>query len=88
MVEGSAREALKEQLKQSPSFKARSGGQQQQGPHMHGTTPRMRLTCDAPPMWRHHARRAARQAELKDRIKTALLGKVPASAPIQYNFDS
>lgn len=28
------------------------------------------------------------QAELKDRIKTALLGKVPTSQPIQYNFDS
>ncbi|GAX81757.1 hypothetical protein CEUSTIGMA_g9185.t1 [Chlamydomonas eustigma] len=48
MVEGSAREQLKEQLKSSPSFKA----------------------------------------ELKDRIKTALIGKIPATAPIQYNFDS
>ena len=48
MVDGAAREKLKEQLKSSPTFKA----------------------------------------ELKDRIKTALLGKVPASQPIQYNFDS
>eukprot|EP00195_Chlamydomonas_chlamydogama_P006250 CAMPEP_0202892268 /NCGR_PEP_ID=MMETSP1392-20130828/2019_1 /ASSEMBLY_ACC=CAM_ASM_000868 /TAXON_ID=225041 /ORGANISM="Chlamydomonas chlamydogama, Strain SAG 11-48b" /LENGTH=155 /DNA_ID=CAMNT_0049576163 /DNA_START=150 /DNA_END=617 /DNA_ORIENTATION=+ len=48
MVEGSAREQLKAQLKQQPSFKA----------------------------------------ELKDRIKSALLSKVPASQPITYNFDS
>ena len=48
MVEGSAKEQLKEQLKASPSFKA----------------------------------------ELRDRIKSALMSKVPASQPIQYNFDS
>ena len=28
------------------------------------------------------------KAELKDRLKTALLGKVPASQPLQHNFDS
>lgn len=28
------------------------------------------------------------RAEIKDRIKSALLAKVPASAPVQYNFDS
>ncbi len=48
MLEDSARTALKEQLKSSPTFKA----------------------------------------ELKDRIKSALMSKVPASQPIQHNFDS
>nr|AAK30366.1 cytochrome c oxidase subunit II [Polytomella sp. Pringsheim 198.80]AAK32116.1 cytochrome c oxidase subunit II [Polytomella sp. Pringsheim 198.80] len=28
------------------------------------------------------------RAELKDKLKAALLSKVPASQPIQYNFDS